>query len=134
MGTTGCKVPLELSLHAFRYKHVPGVIHIKRDSLVLKHRPWHTMLRSSVTDHSMRKYSTGVYKHMPGGLEAHLSFFSAAPVAVGKLGYKAASAARQAVTDTQGTFGRKVRGRGGSGGGNATEEGERSRHHNFVSM
>ena len=111
-------------LHACRYKHVPGVIHIKRDSLVLKHRPWHTMLRSSVTDHSMRKYSTGVYKHMPGGLEAHLSFFTAAPVAVGKLGYKAAHAARQAVIDTQGAFGGNGKGQGSSGGGSATDEGE----------
>ena len=117
---------LELCLHAFRYKHVPGVIHIKRDSLVLKHRPWHTMLRSSVTDHSMRKYSTGVYKHMPGGLEAYLSFFTAAPVAAGKLGYKAAHAVRQAVTDTQGASGGNIKGRGGSGRGNTTDEGEHS--------
>ncbi|KAL0031927.1 hypothetical protein WJX79_006284 [Trebouxia sp. C0005] len=63
------------------YKHVPGVIHIRRDDLLLKHRPWHTMLRSSVTDHGMRKYSMGIYKHMPGGLEAHVAFFAVRPVA-----------------------------------------------------
>ena len=39
------------------------------------------MLRSSVTDHGMRKYSMGIYKHMPGGLEAHVSFFAVRPVA-----------------------------------------------------
>ncbi|DBA97134.1 TPA: hypothetical protein ACH3X1_014902 [Trebouxia sp. C0004] len=63
------------------YKHVPGVIHIRRDDLLLRHRPWHTMLRSTVTDHGMRKYSMGIYKHMPGGLEAHVSFFAVRPVA-----------------------------------------------------
>lgn len=63
-----------------RYKHVPGVIHIKRDDLLLKHRPWHTMLRSSVGDHSMMKYSSGIYKHMPGGLESLPSFFHPKPV------------------------------------------------------
>ena len=65
----------------YRYKHVPGVIHIKRDDLVLKHRPWHTMLRSCVSDHSMMKYSKGIYKHMPGGLESLPSFFAPKPVA-----------------------------------------------------
>ncbi len=64
-----------------RYKHVPGVIHIRRDDLLLRHRPWHTMLRSTVSDHGMRKYSMGIYKHMPGGLEAHVSFFAVRPVA-----------------------------------------------------
>lgn len=71
------------SSHTFgcnRYKHVPGVIHIKRDDLLLKHRPWHTMLRSSVGDHSMVKYSSGIYKHMPGGLESLPSFFAPKPV------------------------------------------------------
>lgn len=63
-----------------RYKHVSGVIHIKRDDLLLKHRPWHTMLRSSVGDHSMMKYSSGIYKHMPGGLESLPSFFAPKPV------------------------------------------------------
>ena len=59
---------------------MPGVIHIKRDDLLLKHRPWHTMLRSSVGDHSMMKYSSGIYKHMPGGLESLPSFFAPKPV------------------------------------------------------
>ena len=77
---------------------MPGVIHIRQDSLLLRHRPWHTMLRSSVTDHSMRKYCTGVYKHMPAGFEAHLSFFTAAPEAVSKLANKTARATRQALT------------------------------------
>jgi hypothetical protein len=77
-----------------RYKHVPGVIHIRRDDLLLKHRPWHTMLRSSVTDHGMRKYSMGIYKHMPGGLEAHVSFFAVRPVA--RLCDKVAQAAQRA--------------------------------------
>ncbi|DBA70391.1 TPA: hypothetical protein ACH3X2_011807 [Trebouxia sp. C0005] len=62
------------------YKHVPGVIHIKRDDLLLKHRPWHTMLRSTVSDHGMMKYSKGVYRHMPGGLESLPSFFAPKPV------------------------------------------------------
>ena len=77
---------------------MPGVIHIKQGSLLLRHRPWHTMLRASVTDHSMRKYCTGVYKHMPARFEAHLSFFTAAPEAVSKLGHKTARATRQALT------------------------------------
>ena len=64
----------------FRYKHVPGVIHIKRDDLLLKHRPWHTMLRSTVSDHGMMKYSKGIYRHMPGGLESLPSFFAPKPV------------------------------------------------------
>ena len=68
------------------------------------------MLRSSVTDHSMRKYSLGVYKHMPGGLEAHLSFFAAAPVAVGKLGQKAAHAVHEATTHGAGSGGSKDQG------------------------
>ena len=42
---------------AGRYKHVPGVIHIKQGSLLLRHRPWHNMLRSSMTDHSMMHIS-----------------------------------------------------------------------------
>ena len=56
------------------------MIHIKRDDLLLKHRPWHTMLRSCVGDHSMMKYSSGIYKHMPGGLESLPSFFAPKPV------------------------------------------------------
>ena len=64
----------------FRYKHVPGVIHIRRDDLLLKHRPWHTMLRSTVSDHGMMKYSKGIYRHMPGGLESLPSFFAPKPV------------------------------------------------------
>ena len=64
-----------------RYKHVPGVIHIKRDDLLLKHRPWHTMLRSTVSDHGMMKYSRGIYKHMPGGLDSLPAFFAPKPVA-----------------------------------------------------
>ncbi len=59
---------------------MPGVIHIKRDDLLLKHRPWHTMLRSTVSDHGMMKYSKGVYRHMPGGLESLPSFFAPKPV------------------------------------------------------
>lgn len=59
---------------------MPGVIHIKRHDLLLKHRPWHTMLRSTVSDHGMMKYSKGIYKHMPGGLEALPSFFAPKPV------------------------------------------------------
>lgn len=35
---------------------------------------------------------------MPAGSEAHLSFFTAAPEAVSKLGHKAARATRQALT------------------------------------
>lgn len=62
------------------YKHVPGVIHIRRDDLLLKHRPWHTMLRSTVSDHGMMKYSKGIYRHMPGGLESLPSFFAPKPV------------------------------------------------------
>ena len=73
---------------------MPGVIHIRRDDLLLRHRPWHTMLRSSVTDHGMRKYSMGSYKHMPGGLEAHVSFFAVRPVA--RLCDKAVQAAQHA--------------------------------------
>ena len=38
------------------------------------------MLRSSVGDHSMMKYSSGIYKHMPGGLESLPSFFAPKPV------------------------------------------------------
>ena len=63
-----------------RYKHVPGVIHIKRDDLLLKHRPWHSMLRSCVSDHGMMKYSRGIYKHMPGGLDSLPHFFAPKPV------------------------------------------------------
>ena len=74
---------------------MPGVVHIKQDRLLLKHRPWHTMLRSSVTDHGMRKYSMGVYKHMPGGLEAHVAFFAVRPAA--RLCDKVAQAAQRAV-------------------------------------
>ena len=59
---------------------MPGVIHIKRDDLLLKHRPWHTMLRSTVSDHGMLKYSKGVFRHMPGGLESLPSFFAPKPV------------------------------------------------------
>ena len=39
------------------------------------------MLRSNVSDHGMRKYCLGIYKHMPGGLEAHASYFFVRPVA-----------------------------------------------------
>lgn len=39
------------------------------------------MLRSNVSDHGMRKYCLGIYKHMPGGLEAHSSYFFVRPVA-----------------------------------------------------
>ena len=63
-----------------RYKHVPGVIHIRRDDLLLRSRPWHTMLRSNVSDHGMRKYCLGVYKHMPGGLEAYGSYSFVRPM------------------------------------------------------
>lgn len=38
------------------------------------------MLRSNVSDHGMRKYCLGIYKHMPGGLEAHSSYFFVRPV------------------------------------------------------
>ncbi|DBA97135.1 hypothetical protein WJX77_011944 [Trebouxia sp. C0004] len=62
------------------YKHVPGVIHIRRDDLLLRHRPWHTMLRSTVSDHGMMKYSKGIFRHMPGGLESLPSFFAPKPV------------------------------------------------------
>lgn len=70
----------DLPVLSCRYKHVPGVIHIKRDDLLLKHRPWHTMLRSTVSDHGMLKYSKGVFRHMPGGLESLPSFFAPKPV------------------------------------------------------
>ena len=39
------------------------------------------MLRSNVSDHGMRKYCLGIYKHMPGGLEAHSAYFFVRPVA-----------------------------------------------------
>lgn len=38
------------------------------------------MLRSNVSDHGMRKYCLGIYKHMPGGLDAYGSYFFIKPV------------------------------------------------------
>ena len=77
---------------------MPGVIHIKRDDLLLKHRPWHTMLRSCVSDHGMMKYSKGIYKHMPGGLDSLPSFFAPKPVA--KLCQSVCKRGRKASQDT----------------------------------
>lgn len=38
------------------------------------------MLRSNVSDHGMRRYCLGIYKHMPGGLDAHSNYFFVKPI------------------------------------------------------
>ena len=46
-----------------------GAIHINRNKIKLRSRPWHFKLRPNVADHLVARYNAGIFLHMPGGLE-----------------------------------------------------------------
>ena len=85
-----------------RYHHVPGSIHIRKEHILLQHRPWHTLLNPSVADHGMSKYHMGIYRHMPGGLDAMPWLWRHRP---SKMLQKAAKAKQRSVATTNVTPG-----------------------------
>eukprot|EP00884_Botryococcus_braunii_P010106 jgi/Botrbrau1/19097/Bobra.0077s0011.1 len=50
-----------------RYYHVKGAMHVHRNSVVLRSRPWHYKWRPNVADHWVARYTAGLYTLVPGG-------------------------------------------------------------------
>ena len=41
------------------YKHVDNCMHILKDQIHLRHRPWHFKLRFNIADHTVARYNAG---------------------------------------------------------------------------
>ena len=41
------------------YKHVDNCMHILKDQIHLRHRPWHFKLRFNIADHMVARYNAG---------------------------------------------------------------------------
>ena len=48
-----------LPLLLFSYKHVDNCMHILKDQIHLRHRPWHFKLRFNIADHMVARYNAG---------------------------------------------------------------------------
>lgn len=62
-----------------RYYHVKGAMHVHRNSVVLRSRPWHYKWRPNVADHWVARYTAGLYTLVPGGQAMMPSFMDDVP-------------------------------------------------------